>query len=65
MVHVISASDDKRKAATDNSPGLTETAIEFMKKQSTFVHKVTYWKIIKSDNFKNALLFRCTFHLCP
>ena len=42
MVDVISActSEERRQAATENGPGLTETAVEFVKKQSTFVHKV-------------------------
>ena len=32
MLHRIANSEDQRQAATDNSAGLTETAVEFVKR---------------------------------
>ena len=40
MLDRIAGSEDQRQAATDNSAGLTETAVEFVKGQTSFVHKV-------------------------
>ena len=42
MLEKITLSSDKRQAATDNSAGLTETAVEFVKQQTPFVHKVHF-----------------------
>ena len=39
-LNVIRTSDNKEKAADDYHPGLTEAGVEFVKRQSTFVHKV-------------------------
>ena len=36
----ITGSANVRQAAIDNAPALTETAVEFVKRQSAFVHKV-------------------------
>jgi hypothetical protein len=40
MLEKIKRSGDLRKASTDNSAGLTEASVEFVKRQTTFVHKV-------------------------
>jgi hypothetical protein len=40
MLEKIKGSPDLRRAATDNSAGLTEAAVEFVKRQTAFVHKV-------------------------
>ena len=42
MMAEIARAPNVRQAAIDNAPGLTETAVEFVKRQSAFVHKVMY-----------------------
>ena len=40
MLRKIADAPNVRQAADDNSAGLTEAAVQFVKNQSTFVHKV-------------------------
>ena len=42
MLKLIRESDNPREAAAMNSAGLTEAAVEFVKMQSSFVHKVKH-----------------------
>ena len=42
MLKFIRESDNPQEAAAMNSAGLTEAAVEFVKIQSSFVHKVKH-----------------------
>ena len=54
MMAEIARAPNVRQAAIDNAPGLTETAVEFVKRQSAFVHKVTNQKTVSFPSSQSA-----------